>query len=329
MSGVVSFRQLRLLVATLVAEGRDVVSLLTAFDRTPLDVMDPQGHLPAESWGAFWQAAAGLAGDDAVAVRAALRLDVMLYAMVAHDSDYTLAQLLWVSGSVGEAYGRLARYHDIFNEALDYEVEWRAGNLWVGLRSRVGPLPAAARVFALAWPLQVVRAATKQPLVPLSWSLRGEVRGLSEIEGFFGVSRGGDDDDGLLFSAEQQAAPSTMAEPGLAEVVEARARAMQAARDGGFLTRVRELLDRGLAAPRTQAEIARALGLSDRTLARRLAAHGTSYRALVDGYRADRSRVLLAEGRSARDVALLLGFSDERAWRRAYVRWFGETPKRP
>ncbi|MDJ0462392.1 helix-turn-helix domain-containing protein [Streptomyces sp. H27-C3] len=72
---------------------------------------------------------------------------------------------------------------------------------------------------------------------------------------------------------------------------------------------------------------ARARGMSERTLRRRLAECGTRYEALVDYVRLVRAEELL----TTRDlplhtIAALLGFSDARTLRRAVARWFGKDP---
>jgi len=77
----------------------------------------------------------------------------------------------------------------------------------------------------------------------------------------------------------------------------------------------------------TLAMVARQLGLSDRTLVRRLGEAGTSYRALVDAHRRARADALL------RDVALpigeigyQLGYGDLANFGRSCRRWFGMSP---
>jgi AraC-like DNA-binding protein len=74
-------------------------------------------------------------------------------------------------------------------------------------------------------------------------------------------------------------------------------------------------------------DVAKALGLADRTLQRHLHARGTSYRALV----ADAQReIALDRLRNTRDVldtiAEECGFSCARALRRAVRRWVGVSP---
>ncbi|GAB0101660.1 hypothetical protein JMUB6875_06240 [Nocardia sp. JMUB6875] len=72
--------------------------------------------------------------------------------------------------------------------------------------------------------------------------------------------------------------------------------------------------------------VARRLLVSRRSLQRRLADHGTTWRYEVDLLRSERAETLLAEGRSTAAVAARLGFTDDRALRKAFRRWRGTSP---
>lgn len=76
-----------------------------------------------------------------------------------------------------------------------------------------------------------------------------------------------------------------------------------------------------------QTTVARALGVSPRTLARRLSAEGTGFRALLDDARAELARHWLADPTLAiYEVAFLLGYGEASAFHRAFKRWTGESP---
>jgi AraC-like DNA-binding protein len=69
------------------------------------------------------------------------------------------------------------------------------------------------------------------------------------------------------------------------------------------------------------------LGVSQRTLARRLADDGVTFKNLVDDVRKERAQEYLKGGRhSLEEIAALLGFADASAFSRAYKRWEGSTP---
>ena len=73
--------------------------------------------------------------------------------------------------------------------------------------------------------------------------------------------------------------------------------------------------------------VARALGLSERSLQRRLQKAGTSYKRVLDAFREAEAERLLARGVPLSEVALRLGFSDQTAWNRAFKRWKGTSPR--
>ena len=75
-------------------------------------------------------------------------------------------------------------------------------------------------------------------------------------------------------------------------------------------------------------QIARSMGVSARTAARRWRAEGTSYRALVDHVRLQLARSMLADEQlSVSVIAERLGFATAASFHRAYVRWTGQTPR--
>lgn len=74
-------------------------------------------------------------------------------------------------------------------------------------------------------------------------------------------------------------------------------------------------------------QAARALGLSDRTLKRRLQDEGISYRILLAEVRGRQANQLLEdETLSLTDIAERMGFSDLSSFSQAYKRWFGVAP---
>ncbi|HMG52863.1 MAG TPA: AraC family transcriptional regulator ligand-binding domain-containing protein, partial [Kofleriaceae bacterium] len=76
-------------------------------------------------------------------------------------------------------------------------------------------------------------------------------------------------------------------------------------------------------------EAARNLGMSDRSLRRRLAEEGTSFRALRTAAQLDRAAALLASSqRSISEIALACGFADASAFGRAWRRSRSEPPSR-
>lgn len=74
--------------------------------------------------------------------------------------------------------------------------------------------------------------------------------------------------------------------------------------------------------------VARRLGVSERTLHRRLQEEGTTFAALVEEARRERALLLLEDPRvSASEVAFLLGYTEPAPFFRAFRRWTGASPQ--
>lgn len=97
----------------------------------------------------------------------------------------------------------------------------------------------------------------------------------------------------------------------LAPRTSSRVEALLPAQGGGF---------------RSLDEVARACGMSARTLKRRLAGEGTSFRAILDAARRASAEELLRSPRSLEEIASALGYADVAAFSRAFRRWTGRAP---
>ncbi|CAN5348233.1 AraC family transcriptional regulator [soil metagenome] len=98
--------------------------------------------------------------------------------------------------------------------------------------------------------------------------------------------------------------------------------------------RVRDHLQGRLDQPQTVESVARMLHTSARTLARRLAAEGTSFQSIKDELRRDSAIAQLTRtGAPVAAIGAMLGFDDPTAFNRAFRQWTGSTPgayrKRP
>ncbi len=71
---------------------------------------------------------------------------------------------------------------------------------------------------------------------------------------------------------------------------------------------------------------AKTLGLSTRTLQRRLQLEGTSFGDIVDALRHELALAYLANEVSVQQIAWLLGYTETRAFHEAFKRWTGTTP---
>jgi AraC-like DNA-binding protein len=91
---------------------------------------------------------------------------------------------------------------------------------------------------------------------------------------------------------------------------------------------VKIVLKRSLASGRPElSQVARDLGMSDRTLQRRITEDGTTFRVLLTEARQELAHQLLSSAdTSIEEVAYLLGYQDVNAFHRAFKEWEGITP---
>jgi len=138
----------------------------------------------------------------------------------------------------------------------------------------------------------------------------------------------------MILSPDQMDLPVRGADPHLLALVTRHAEAALAVagatRHGDLRARVEravlEALPKG--AP-TLAAVADALGVGERTLARRLAGEGAPFRQIVDELRRDLAKGYLADPElSLSQIAYLLGYAEQSAFTTAFRRWTGQSPGR-
>ena len=135
--------------------------------------------------------------------------------------------------------------------------------------------------------------------------------------------------NGLLLAREVLDRPSTFAHLELAEAHELFAKAHLKTIDESSLTsRVRRILlphlESGI--PNVQI-VARELGMSVRSLQRRLTEESASYARVIDGLRREVAEEQLRLGDvSLGEIAYVTGYADVSAFQRAFKRWTQQTP---
>ena len=77
----------------------------------------------------------------------------------------------------------------------------------------------------------------------------------------------------------------------------------------------------------TLADVASQLGMSTRTLQRRLSEAGLAYQDLIaDARKSLTAQLLKRTDYALAEIAFLTGFSDQSTFTRAFKRWHGQTP---
>ena len=77
----------------------------------------------------------------------------------------------------------------------------------------------------------------------------------------------------------------------------------------------------------TLARTSELMGISERTLQRRLAGLGLTFSRMVDDVRLAQAHKLIRQQKKLTEVAKMLGYADPGSFTRAFERWMGITPK--
>lgn len=315
-------------LAVLAAAQARGLSRARVFEAAGIDALpdDARATIPLASHFAIFAACMRILQDPGFPIDVAQAVlvdayDVMGFAM---RSAPTLLAAMEVS----------RRFQALYSSGGSYETE--VGAEWVVLRYRPsGPLPLAARCAtesAIAQAVHVGGALVGSALQVDAVSFRHpRPASTARHEAFFGVAPAWDAPfASLRLSRSELARPVVHADPSLHAFLSRTAEDALAAIavDPSFTDDVRRAILEGLPAGQADApRVARRLGLSERTLRRRLDDEAATFSGIRDEVRRDLAeRYLTERDLPIPEIAFLLDFADERAFRRSFQRWTGRSP---
>jgi AraC-like DNA-binding protein len=239
------------------------------------------------------------------------------------------------SKTLGEALRVLKRYFHVLNEAIDVSVEFSPREVTIDYRLSDARLatPRQAMEFGAANFVRTLRFLTNSRLRPVEVKFRhSRDHELAKFERFFGCPvRFGTRHNSLTFSRRQLALPLATADKRLHGLLTGYCEEILASREDSspdLRHRVERIIARLLC--RGEAEtgaVAHELGMSVRTLARRLGDLGVSFGQILDELRHDLAvRYLRDPNLSLSQIAFLLGYSELSAFSHAFRRWTRTTP---
>jgi AraC-like DNA-binding protein len=313
------------LLAELRALGVDVVRVTRGLGLEVTDLEDPDTRIPIESLIALGAAAVEETGDPAFGLHLAEHYRPSTFGVL----DY----LAHSSRTLGEAIRHLCRYNRLLQDAAETILEIEGDRAFLFQRTLGGfALPPAMNENSMANLVVIGRELTGCELVPLEVTfVHAEPPYSAEHTRIFKTTvRFGAERDGIVLPRAALELPLRNADSTLCTILERHAAQLlrEMPRVDRFSHRVRELCVGELTdgAP-TAARIAEKLHMSERTLRRRLGDEGTSFEDVLDDLRRDLSERYLGEPTlSVEDVALMLGYSEAGAFRRAFRRWHGKSP---
>jgi AraC-like DNA-binding protein len=316
----------RLAIARLKSAGVPVEALLRRAGLTPEVIADPEERLNVRSQVALLDEAAIALKDDRLGFTLARDFDMREIGLL----YYVMAS----SQTLGDALKRVARYSQITNEALVFG--YREGNRLVINLSYSGVPRHSDRhqiEFCMFAALRICRVLTGQNLVPQHFTIaHHRSEGTSEMARFVGTKvEFGADTDEFALNIDARGLPLIHSDTYLNELLLKYCEAALAARRGDtsqFRTRVENAISSLLPHGRVLVEdVARSLGMSERTLARKLSDEGLNFTEILQQLRRDLAvRYLDDRKLHVSKIAWLLGFHEVSAFTHAFRRWTGKTP---
>ena len=235
-------------------------------------------------------------------------------------------------GTLAEALQRLERYHRSVYDVNPAQLHQRADGLcieWGVERGRPGPLVDETAIAAL---VQLTRELTGRPLRPLGVDfVNRRPADVKPYEDFFGAPvRFEQPTTRLLLALPDLALPLRGADAALLALLDAQAERLlqDVAAVGEPVAVWRQALVGLIRSGRTSlADLAHSLQMSPRSLQRRLSEQGQSFQALLGQTRRQLAEAYLRDPAvELAEVALLLGYSEQSAFTRAFRQWTGQAP---
>jgi AraC-like DNA-binding protein len=318
----VSARLYRPIALALAARGIDADAVFAEFGAPSPATAGWDVRLPLPQIAGLWGRLLEVTADEHFALRAAEHVDLTTCDVITYLES--------AAATLREALHKKFVYLPLMTDAVEWSLEERADEVLLTLHER----PARPPLAPVAEYLLAARHVFLRQFGPQGWAVRQvtfrhdrpgstlEHRRLFGVEPSFGAAH-----DRLVFDAAWLNAPMRGRDAALSDLLARYAQQLlpDFALERSWAERVRQQLslgrDPGLAL------VARALGVSSRSLQRALAEEGTSYAQV-----SNRQRQALAEQLLRRrelgisEISLALGFSGSPAFHRAFRRWTSLSP---
>lgn len=321
----ISSLHLRAQLAALERLGHDGEALLACAQLSRSALLDPDARFAESAHVAMLRAAQGARPLPNLALQLALHVPIGAYEVV----DY----LVTSSDTAGEGLHQLARYFRLISDRLQFAVSEQDGGFRLGITARDGgPAPRFGAEYSVALTLLNLTRATDARFSAVHASFAHALDDAAAFTHSLGCEvRTNQSWSGFFATRQAWSLPMPRRDPTLRRVLEHHARDLEdqlpheAALESDVRRAVAALLPSGEV--RISA-VARRLGLTPRTLQRRLADRGQAFQALAEEVLRTLAERYLQDPRlSIGEVAYLLGYSEPSAFHRAFRRWSGETPQ--
>jgi AraC-like DNA-binding protein len=317
----------RLACAKLQEQGKDVARILSGVGLTAEIVGDPAARLEAGAQIKLLELAAEELDDKLFGFHLARRFDLREIGLV----FYVIAS----SQDLADALRNTERYSRVANEGVRLRCSLNKDAAitleYIDIDRR---LDRHHIEFWLVTLIRICREVTSSRFAPR----RLKVRHLRtdpppDFKSFFGTEvEFGSDVDEIAFSAPVAALPTVARDAHLNRLLRQYAEEALASRPkkrASTLWKVEKLLSELLPHSKAEvSEVARRLGLSSRSLSRRLHKEGVTFAEILDQLRKALAKRYLDEHKlQVSEIAWLLGYQEVSSLTHAFKRWTGMTPR--
>jgi AraC-like DNA-binding protein len=286
---------------------------------------DPDARISGRKLRAFWREAVAATSDPCIGFAVGRS--------ILPANLHALGYAVLASRTLKDGLQRLCRYDRMLTTGWHIDLQEQNGIAGIVIREvRPGTMPQEGRDMVFCSIVTLCRAVTSSDFHPERVEMtRSRPACAVKLGAFFGCDVHYDDErDVVWLQAEALEEVLPRQNPSVARANEAVVERYLAQFDRDDVVRqtctaLADILPRG--AP-SRADVAQRMKISERTLHRRLASSGRTFRELLDEtrhklaieYLADRKQSLL-------DIAFLLGFTDPSNFARAFRRWTGIGPR--
>jgi AraC-like DNA-binding protein len=322
----ISILLVRALIDGVGAAGVAQDRFLAAAGFDPSRIGDADGRLSPEEYDALVECAFDLTNDEAFGLHFGEHTGPAAHQLVAH--------LVMSAGTLREAMDGLIRFQLLLMDKPRCRLEEQDGDARVVYD--IAPGPSRCRRFraemAMTGFLRIVQyfgRGARPREVAFEHSAPAYRSEYARV--FGGVERFDQSFTGVVIDRELLAAVPLHRDTSFHRALEAQAetRVARLGREQSYAERVRDYLLGGTTNRGDDMEgVARGLGLSSRTLRRRLREEGATYSAIASAvFVALARRLLVDEARSVEETAYSMGYSTPTSFHKAFKRWTGMTPK--
>ena len=238
------------------------------------------------------------------------------------------------SPNLAVAMERLATYKQLCAPVRLDLAPTAGGGLKASIRwiSGTVPPPPSLTTMELALVVRVARMGTRQPLNPTRVTLPEMPENVQPYETYFGTQIETSKMGSIEFAREQLQVPFLTSNDEMWQAFEPSLQRRLATLQNTASTaqRVRAVLLESLPSGRANiAEVSHRLGVSARTLQRRLRQEDSNFNTVLASVREQLARHYLASTElPCNEIAFLLGYEEPNSFFRAFQGWTGESPER-